>query len=131
MIVAIEAGIGLSAQQIDLLACLAGLAPWLISIEARELIALGRQVRLVPPSDVKACLNRGKNDATDAEAICEPVTRPSIRFVPEEKSRASSFFAAVDFHHLLPCRFRSVPAVGLNLAWRRGIQSHKRFLEMK
>lgn len=83
-------GIGFSAQQIDLLACLARLAPCLISIEARELIALGHQVRLVPPSDVKACLNRGKNDATDAEAICEPVTRPSMRFVPVKRRAAPS-----------------------------------------
>lgn len=52
------------------------------------MIALGHQVRLVPPSDVKACLNRGKNDATDAAAICEPVTRPSMRFVPVKRRAA-------------------------------------------
>lgn len=45
-------------------------------------MALGHQVRLVPPSYVKAYVKRGKNDAADAEAICEVVTRPNMRFVP-------------------------------------------------
>jgi transposase len=49
---------------------------------ARELIALGHQVKLVPPTYVKAYVKRNKNDATDAAAICEAVTRPSMRFVP-------------------------------------------------
>ena len=49
---------------------------------ARELIALGHDVRLMPPAYVKAYVKRNKNDAADAEAICEAVTRPSMRFVP-------------------------------------------------
>lgn len=49
---------------------------------ARELSALGHQVRLMPPSYVKAYVRRQKNDAADAEAICEAVTRPTMRFVP-------------------------------------------------
>ena len=49
---------------------------------AREISALGHQVRLMPPSYVKAYVRRQKNDAADAEAICEAVTRPSMRFVP-------------------------------------------------
>lgn len=49
---------------------------------ARELVRLGHTVRLIPPSYVKAYLKRQKNDAADAEAICEAVTRPSMRFVP-------------------------------------------------
>jgi len=48
----------------------------------RELQALGHTVKLIPPSYVKAYLKRGKNDANDAAAICEAVTRPSMRFVP-------------------------------------------------
>ena len=48
----------------------------------RELRALGHVVRLIPPSYVKAYLKRSKNDANDAAAICEAVTRPSMRFVP-------------------------------------------------
>lgn len=67
-----------------------GLPRCLVGIEAcpsahhwgRELQALGHQVRLVPPSYVKAYLKRSKNDANDAAAICEAVTRPSMRFVP-------------------------------------------------
>jgi hypothetical protein len=43
--------------------------------------ALGHTVRLMPPSYVKPYVKRHKNDATDAEAICEAVTRPSMRFV--------------------------------------------------
>ena len=49
---------------------------------ARELEALGHTVRLMPPAYVKPYLKRQKNDATDAEAICEAVQRPSMRFVP-------------------------------------------------
>src|SRR5580765_321157 len=66
------------------------LPPCLVGIEAcpsahhwgRELQGLGHTVRLIPPSYVKAYLKRGKNDANDAAAICEAVTRPSMRFVP-------------------------------------------------
>ena len=47
-----------------------------------ELIALGHQVKLMPPAYVKAYVKRNKNDAADAEAICEAVARPSMRFVP-------------------------------------------------
>ena len=49
---------------------------------AREVAALGHRVKLMPPAYVKAYVKRGKNDAADAEAICEAVTRPSMRFVP-------------------------------------------------
>ncbi|WP_026621549.1 transposase (plasmid) [Ensifer sp. WSM1721] len=67
----------------------AGLHPCLIGIEAcatahhwgRELGKLGHTVRLMPPAYVKAYVKRGKTDAADAEAICEAVTRPTMRFV--------------------------------------------------
>ena len=67
----------------------AGLPRCLIGIEAcpaahhwaRELQAMGHAVKLMPPSYVKAYLKRSKNDANDAAAICEAVTRPSMRFV--------------------------------------------------
>ena len=68
----------------------AELAPCLVGIEAcasahywaRELTQLGHKVKLMPPAYVKAYVKRNKNDAADAEAICEAVTRPSMRFVP-------------------------------------------------
>jgi transposase len=48
---------------------------------ARELSVLGHDIRLMAPNYVKAYVKRGKNDAADAAAICEAVTRPSMRFV--------------------------------------------------
>ena len=49
---------------------------------ARELGKFGHDVRLMQPSYVKGYVKRGKTDAADAEAICEAVSRPSMRFVP-------------------------------------------------
>ncbi len=65
------------------------LPPCLVGIEAcatahhwaRQLIELGHEVKLMPPHYVKPYVKRGKNDAADAAAICEAVTRPSMRFV--------------------------------------------------
>src|SRR5437764_11552689 len=48
----------------------------------RELAALGHEVRLMPAQYVKAYIKRNKHDAADAEAICEAVQRPTMRFVP-------------------------------------------------
>jgi transposase len=48
---------------------------------ARELTKLGHKVRLMPAKDVKAYVKRNKNDSADAEAICEAVRRPTMRFV--------------------------------------------------
>lgn len=66
------------------------LAPCLIGMEAcstghhwaRELTKIGHRVKLMPASYVKAYVKRSKNDAADAAAICEAVTRPSMRYVP-------------------------------------------------
>ncbi len=57
---------------------------------SRELRSLGHTVRLMPPSYVKAYLKRSKNDANDAAAICEAVTRPSMRFVPTKSEQQQS-----------------------------------------
>ena len=48
---------------------------------AREITALGHEVRLIPAAYVKPYVKRGKTDAIDAEAICEAVSRPTMRFV--------------------------------------------------
>ncbi len=48
---------------------------------ARELMALGHEVKLMPPAYVKPYVKRNKTDAADAEAIAEAVTRPTMRFV--------------------------------------------------
>jgi transposase len=57
---------------------------------SRRLQMLGHTVRLMPPSYVKAYLKRSKNDANDAAAICEAVTRPSMRFVPTKSEQQQS-----------------------------------------
>src|SRR4249920_2458221 len=49
---------------------------------ARELIAMGHEVVLIPPAYIKPYVKRGKNDAVDAAAICEAMARPDMRFVP-------------------------------------------------
>ena len=57
---------------------------------ARELTKLGHEVRLMPAKDVKAYVKRNKNDAADAEAICEAVRRPTMRFVRIKSAHASA-----------------------------------------
>src|SRR5499426_1148193 len=81
-----------------LLEFFAALPPCVVGIEAcptahywsRRLGALGHTVRLLPPSYVKAYVKRSKNDANDAAAICEAVTRPSMRFVPTKSEQQQS-----------------------------------------
>ncbi|MDE1987649.1 MAG: IS110 family transposase [Alphaproteobacteria bacterium] len=76
----------------------AGLAPALIGMEAcatshywaRELRRCGHEVRLMPAQYVKAYVKRQKNDAADAEAICEAVRRPTMRFVPVKSEEQQS-----------------------------------------
>jgi transposase len=85
-------------SRLKMLEFFAALPPCLIGIEAcpsahhwsRELQVLGHTVKLMPPSYVKAYLKRSKNDANDAAAICEAVTRPSMRFVPIKSEQQQS-----------------------------------------
>lgn len=60
---------------------------------ARELTKLGHEVRLMPPAYVKPYVKRGKTDANDAEAICEAVTRPTMRFVAAKSEQQQAALA--------------------------------------
>jgi transposase len=84
------------------------LPPCLVGIEAcasahhwsRELQAIGHSVRLMPPAYVKPYVKRHKNDATDAEAICEAVTRPNMRFVATKTEEQQSCLTLHRTRHL-------------------------------
>ena len=84
------------------------LPPCLVGIEAcasshhwsRELQALGHTVRLMPPAYVKPYVKRQKNDSTDAEAICEAVRRPNMRFVPTKTVEQQSCLMLHRARHL-------------------------------
>src|SRR5512136_133418 len=84
------------------------LSPCLVGIEAcasahhwsRELQVLGHTVRLIPAAYVKPYVKRQKNDAADAEAICEAVQRPSMRFVPTKTPEQKSCLMLHRTRHL-------------------------------
>jgi len=67
---------------------------------SRELQELGHTVRLMPPAYVKPYVKRQKNDATDAEAICEAVTRPNMRFVATKTADQQSCLMLHRTRHL-------------------------------
>lgn len=83
-------GAGQQLKRDQVAAFFANLSPCLIGMEAcsgahhwaRKLQALGHTVRLMAPQFVKPYVKSNKNDAADAEAICEAMARPSMRFVP-------------------------------------------------
>lgn len=87
----------------------AKLQPCLIGIEAcsashhwsRELTKIGHTVRLIPPRYVKPYVKSQKNDATDAEAICEAVTRPNMRFVATKTCEQQALLMLHRARHLL------------------------------
>src|SRR6187200_452148 len=91
----------------QLLAFLATLPPCTVAMEAcgsahywgREIGKLGHSVKLIAPAYVKPFVKRHKNDAADAEAICEAAQRPTMRFVAvksEEAQAAAILFRARD-----------------------------------
>ena len=87
-----------SLRRAQVLTFFESVPPCLVGVEAcgtshywaREIAKLGHEVRLIPPVYVKPYVKRGKSDAVDAAAICEAVTRPSMRFVavksPEQQA---------------------------------------------
>jgi len=71
---------------------------------ARELIARGHDVRLLPAQYVKPYVKRQKNNAADAEAICEAVTRPTMRFVPVKTPEQQSVVMLHRVRLMLNCQ---------------------------
>ena len=100
--------IGRQLKRRHVLAFFQRLRPCLIGIEAcasshhwsRELQAVGHTVRLMPPVYVKPYVKRQKNDATDAEAICEAVARANMRFVPTKTPEQQSGLVLHRTRHL-------------------------------
>jgi len=101
------------------------LQPCLVGMEAcgsahywaREIQALGHTVRLMPPAYVKAYLKRNKTDAADAEAICEAVTRLTMRYVPaktQDEQAAGMVLKARDL--LIRQRTQAINALRAHLA---------------
>jgi len=96
-----------SLRRAKVLGYFAKLPPCRVGIKAcatahywgREITKLGHDVRLIPPAYTRAYVRRNKNDAADAAAICEAVSRPSMRFVAI-KTKAQQ--AAAGVHKSLP-----------------------------
>ncbi|MGH7211474.1 MAG: hypothetical protein ACREF1_08445 [Acetobacteraceae bacterium] len=93
----------------EVIAYFKSLAPCLVGMEAcatahhwaRELAALGHDVKLMPPAYVKAYVKRNKNAAADAEAICEAAACPSMRFVPVKTADQQAVLMLHRAHNLL------------------------------
>ena len=90
-----------SLKRTQVLTFFANLEPCLIGMEAcgsahhwaRQLTALGHTVKLMAPQFVKPYVKTNKNDAADAAAICEAVSRPSMRFVPIKTAESQALLA--------------------------------------
>src|SRR5213078_2680893 len=98
----------------QVVAFFAGLPRCLVGLEAcatahywaRELQAVGHEVRLMPAQYVKAYVKRNKNDAADAEAICEAVQRPTMRFVPIKTAEQQAAQLLHRGRHQVQCQRR-------------------------
>jgi transposase len=99
-----------------LLGLLAAQPPCIVAMEAcagahhwaREIAKLGHDVRLIPPAYVQTFVKRQKNDAADAEAICEAAQRPTMRFVPVKTDTGEA-----GYRTSRPSRTHARPRVGL------------------
>jgi transposase len=112
-------------RRAEVLSFFGSLPPALVGIEAcggarhwaRELSKLGHEVRLMPPAYVKPYVKRGKTHAIDAEAICEAVTRPTMRFVTPKSEEQQSAGVELKVRQLLvQQRTRCVNAMRGHLA---------------
>ena len=103
-------------RRADVLSFFGSLAPCLVGLEAcagahhwaREIARLGHDVRLMPPQYVRPYVKRNKNDAADAEAICEAVTRPTMRFVPVKSIEQQAVLMLRRSRDLLICQRTSL-----------------------
>ena len=122
-----------------LIGFLAAQSPCIVAMEAcagahywaREISKLGHSVRLMAPAYVKPFVKRQKNDAADAEAVCEAVQRPSMRFVPvkTEEQQANAIVFRPEIFWCVSARNASMPCAGtcLNTATpflRASVRSH-------
>jgi transposase len=126
------------------LAFFSGISPCRVGMEAcgssnywaREIAALGHEVVLIAPAYIKPYVKRGKNDAVDAEAICEAMSRPSMRFVPVKSAeQQAALMLHKDRELLVKQRTMSVNALRGHLAEfgivaAKGIQHVDHLLEL-
>ncbi len=104
-----EVVLGRRLRRSQIAAFFAALPPCVVGMEAcgtahfwaREIAAVGHDVRLMPPSYVKPYVKRNKHDAADAEAVCEAVRRPSMRFVPVKTPEQQAALVAHSVRDLL------------------------------
>ena len=83
---------------------------------AREITKLGHDVRLITSIYVKPYVKRGKSDAADAEAICEAVTRPNMRFVPIKSSEQQAMLCQHRVRELMIRQRTQLMQMGLSCA---------------
>jgi transposase len=90
---------------------------------AREIGALGHEVKLLPPTHVKAYVKRGKTDVADAEAICEAVTRPTMHFVPIKTVEQQAALMMHRSRELLVGQRTALVNALMSLLWRLSLRS--------